>query len=109
MARFSLACTEVFKKDDQWEEKTEWINCIAWGYTAKKCEKIVKGSLVNVTGKMQTRKWEKDGITHYKTEVVADTVTLLDPKKAAAATAGSADDIGDPEIDGGAFNEDDPF
>ena len=31
-----------------------------------------------VEGKLRTRKWEKDGVERYTTEILADEMTLLD-------------------------------
>ena len=33
--------------------------------------------LLFIEGKIQTRSWEKDGTTHYITEIVADVVELF--------------------------------
>jgi single-strand DNA-binding protein len=35
---------------------------------------------VYIEGKLQTRSWEKDGITHYMTEIVASDVQFLGDK-----------------------------
>jgi single-strand DNA-binding protein len=54
------------------KEQTEWHRVIimneALGVVAEKYLK--KGSKVYLEGKLQTRKWEKDGATHYATEIL---------------------------------------
>lgn len=79
--KFSIATSEKWKDKQSGEkkEKTEWHNIVAWGKLAEIVgEYASKGRLVYVTGKLQTSSWEKDGATHYKTEIVADNVILLD-------------------------------
>lgn len=61
------------------EKQTEWHSVIAWDKTAENVGKFLKkGSLVAVDGRLQTRKWDKNGQTQYKTEVVATAVKFLD-------------------------------
>ena len=59
VASFSLACSE--KRGG--EESTEWVNIVAWEKLAEICgQYLVKGSLVFISGKLQTRKWQdRDG------------------------------------------------
>lgn len=82
VARFSLATSESFKKDDQWENKTEWHNIICFGKTADRAEKLSKGENVYIEGKIQTSSWEKEGEKKYKTEIIANTIMALTKKEA---------------------------
>ena len=60
-------------------EQTEWHRVVLWRGLADVVEKYVrKGSKVYVEGKLRTRKWEKDGIDRYTTEIQADSLTMLD-------------------------------
>lgn len=83
ICNFSIATSEK-RKNEKGEvtEKTEWHSIVALGKTAEICtEYLSKGSLVYIEGKLQTRNWEKDGVTHYKTEVLAQSVQFLESKK----------------------------
>ena len=82
VANFSLATSEKFKnKLGEMVETTEWHNIVIWGKLAEVVEKWVhKGDLIYIEGKMRTRSWEKDGITHYATEIPADVMTMLGSK-----------------------------
>jgi single-strand DNA-binding protein len=82
-ASFTVATTERWKgKDGQMQEATEWHRVTAWRRLAEICgEYLAKGSRVYIEGKLQTRKWEKDGVTHYTTEIVAREMKLLSPKQ----------------------------
>lgn len=81
VARLNLATSEKYKKDGQLVEKTEWHNVVAWDQLATLCEKYLrKGSLIYVRGKLSTREYEKDGVKHKATEVVANQIKFLDTK-----------------------------
>ena len=72
IANFSIAVSETWKDKATGEkkEKTEWINCVAFGRTAEICgEYLTKGKQVYIEGKMQTDKYEKDGVTKYSTKI----------------------------------------
>lgn len=79
IANFSLATNETYKdKQGVKHEKVEYHNCVAYRKLAEIIgEYLKKGSQVYIEGKLQTRKWEKDGITRYSTEIVADTMQML--------------------------------
>ena len=79
-ARFSLATSEAWrdKETGQKTEKVEWHKIVAFGGLAEVCEKYIeKGMLIYVEGKLQTRSWEKDGVTRYTTEIIARQIKML--------------------------------
>lgn len=84
VAKFPLATTErgrTLQNGTQIPERTEWHNIVAWRGLADVSEKYIrKGTQLYVEGKIQTRNWEKDGVKHYITEIVADTINLLGKK-----------------------------
>lgn len=81
VARFSLATSDrarTLANGTLVPERTEWHNIVAWRGLAELAEKYIrKGSQVYVEGKIQTRTWEKEGVKHYITEVLAETINLL--------------------------------
>lgn len=83
VCNFSLAVDESYKsKDGQKVDKTEWINCVAWRKLGEICgQYLTKGSLVAVSGKMQTRKWQdSNGQDRYTTEILLDEMRMLGGK-----------------------------
>ena len=80
VANLSLATSENYK-NKQWERvtQTEWHDVVLWRGLAEVAEKYLKkGSSVYVEGKLRTNKWvDKDENTRYKTEVLADKLTML--------------------------------
>ncbi len=80
VANFSLATTENYKnKEGERVSQTEWHNIVLWRGLAEIAEKYLKkGSSVYIEGKIKTRRWEdKEGITKYSTEILADNMTML--------------------------------
>src|SRR5690606_30192437 len=80
VANFSLATSESYKDRVTGERKevTEWHNVVLWRGVAEIAQKYLhKGDLVYIEGKLRTRCWEKEGVTRYTTEVVADNMTML--------------------------------
>ena len=68
-------------KDKEGSRPTDFISFVAWGATAKVlAEHTAKGSLVGLEGELRTRSYEKDGQTHYVTEVLVNKVNLLESK-----------------------------
>ena len=63
------------------KDNTDFINCIAWSKTAEiLAQYTLKGSLVAIEGRLQTRSYDSNGSTKYVTEVVCDGLTLCDSK-----------------------------
>lgn len=73
---FSLATTESWrdKQTGDRREKTEWHNVVIFNEgIAKVAEQYCKkGSKIYVEGQLRTRKWEKDGVERYTTEIVLE-------------------------------------
>lgn len=82
VASFTLATNESWtSQTGEKQERTEWHKIVAWRKLAEICQEYVqKGSLLYVEGKLQTRNYEKDGVKHYITEIVANNIGLLDRK-----------------------------
>ena len=82
-ASFSLATTEKFKnKAGEMVSNTEWHNIVVWGALSDVAEKYLKkGSQIYLEGKIKTSSWEdKSGAKRYKTEIYADSFTMLGVK-----------------------------
>lgn len=74
---FSLATSEGYGDS----QNTEWHSVVAWDKTADFLAQYADaGRLASVVGRLKTRTYEKDGVTHRVTEVVAHSVQLLDKK-----------------------------
>jgi single-strand DNA-binding protein len=85
IANFSIATTDRYKDAaDNWQDKTEWHNLVAFKRTAEIIRDYVKkGSKLYVEGKIQTRSWDdkETGAKRYKTEILVNELALLDSGK----------------------------
>jgi single-strand DNA-binding protein len=91
VANFTLATSESYKDKTTGDKKeiTEWHNIVLWRGLAEVAQKYLhKGDMVYVEGKLRTRSWEKEGVTRYTTEVVADNMTMLSTKGSGNSNAG---------------------
>lgn len=80
---FSVAVSRSYTKaEGERTEVTDWFNVVAWGRLAEICSQyLTKGSTVYVEGRLETRSWEGDnGQKHYRTELVANDVNILERK-----------------------------
>jgi len=80
---FSVATSRTWvTTDGERREATEWFNVVAWRELAEICHQyLTKGSRVYIEGRLQTRSWETpDGQRHFRTEIVADEMILLDDR-----------------------------
>jgi single-strand DNA-binding protein len=86
---FSVATSRRWKDQatGDMKEQTEFHNCVAWAKLAQTVSTYCrKGSKVYVEGRLQTRSWDDpQGQKKYRTEIVAESVILLDRKSDAPA------------------------
>lgn len=84
VVNFSIATSEQWtdKNTGDRQEKTEWHRIVVFGKQAEICEKYLsKGSQIYIEGRLQTRNYEKDGQTHYITEIVVNNFQFLGGKQ----------------------------
>jgi single-strand DNA-binding protein len=81
VATFTLAVNRDFKGENG-EREADFINVVLWRQAAENLANWAKkGSLVGVTGRIQTRNYDnQQGQRVYVTEVVADRFQLLESK-----------------------------
>lgn len=80
VARVRLATTERMfnRQTNETTEHTEWHTITLWRGLAEVVDKYVrKGSQIYIEGRLRSREWERDGVKHYATEIVADDMKLL--------------------------------
>nr|DAK39454.1 MAG TPA: Single strand binding protein [Caudoviricetes sp.] len=84
VANISIATSETWndKNTGEKREKTEWHRVTAYRRAAEIIGQYTrKGSKLYVEGKLQTRKWtDNNGVDRYTTEIIADSVQLLDSR-----------------------------
>ncbi len=88
-ARIRLATTErVYNKEEnKSRDITEWHSITFWRGLADVVDRYVrKGSQLYIEGKLRTRKYEKNGVKHYATEIVGEELKMLGRKEASPAS-----------------------
>jgi single-strand DNA-binding protein len=86
----ALATSEKWTdKAGEKQEKSEWHNLVFYRRLAEiAAEYLKKGSQIYIEGKLATRKWEKDGVTRYSTEIIVNEMTMLGGKSAGDTGSG---------------------
>ena len=74
VARFSLAVTRQFKRDE-----ADFINCVAFGKQAETiAQYLTKGSQIAVTGNIRTGSYDaQDGSKRYTTDVLIESFEFV--------------------------------
>lgn len=83
VATFSVATNLVWKdQEGNQKDQTDWHRVVAWRKTAEIASNYLKkGNQVHIEGRLQTRSWnDKNNVTHYMTEVIADNLVLIGGK-----------------------------
>lgn len=108
VCNLSIATSEEWKDKQSGEKKqnTEWHRVVFYKGIAEVAGKYLKkGSQVYIEGKLKTRKWNKDGVDHYTTEIIGDKMELLGSK-------GEREEEPTPQtqpVDHKSFDDDIPF
>ncbi len=83
MTCFSLGVERIrVGSDGERREVVDWFNVVAWRRLAEICAQYLRqGSRVYVEGRLEARSWEDpQGVRHYRTEVVANDMIMLDSR-----------------------------
>ena len=84
VTNFTIATSEQWKdKQGVKQEKSEFHNCVAYRKLSEIIQQYMKkGSQIYIEGKLQTDKYEKDGVTKYSTKIIVNELTMLGGKAA---------------------------
>lgn len=96
-ATFPLATSETYtNQQGETITSTEWHNIVLWRALAEVAEKTVKkGVQVYVVGKIKTRSYvDKEGNNKYITEILADTMMVIEKKPGQSNYKGKSDTSG---------------
>jgi single-strand DNA-binding protein len=114
VTNISVATSEAWKdkQTGEQQERTEWHRITFYKRLAEvAAEYLRKGSQVYVEGRLRTRTYEKEGQTHYATEIIADNMQMLGSRPAGQTGGGGARGSA-PARESGAepgFDDDIPF
>lgn len=91
LAKFTLA-TDRWKKKGE-EQPPDWHRITAWSRLAEICaQHLTKGKQVMIEGRIEYGSYEKDGVKHYTTDIIAENLEMLGRRgeDESAAPAGAA-------------------
>ena len=83
ICKIAVATSETWndKNTGEKREKTEWHRITSFGKQAETVEKhFSKGMQIYVEGKLQTSQYEKNGVTHYSTDIIMDKFLFIGNK-----------------------------
>ncbi|MCY4182560.1 MAG: single-stranded DNA-binding protein [Gammaproteobacteria bacterium] len=92
VANVTIATGESWKDRNTGEqqERTEWHRVVFFSRLAEIVgQYLKKGSKVYVEGRLQTRSYEREGVTRYTTEIVANEMQMLDSRGGAGDGGGA--------------------
>ena len=91
VARFTIAIDSGYGDN----KRTDFPSIVVFGKMAEVVEKYLKkGSQVAVQGRLQTGSYEKNGVRHYTTDIIASNIEFLGkPKQDSNASISEQNDI----------------
>ena len=89
--RVTVAVNRRYKTQNG-EREADFITVVVWGRLAETLASYAsKGSLISLDGEIRTRKYDKDGQTHYVTEVLCSSFQLLESRAQRAVRENNPD------------------
>ena len=80
VARATLAVNRRYKGQNG-DRETDFVNLVVWGKLAETMASYAsKGSLISLDGEIRTRRYEKNGVMQYVTEVLCQSFQLLESR-----------------------------
>ena len=81
LCNITLAVNRQYR-NQKGEVDTDFVHCTLWRKTAENTSTFCKkGSLIGITGRIQTRSYDQQGKRMYVTEVVAENVRFIGPRR----------------------------
>lgn len=100
VCRVTVAVNRRFKAENG-EREADFLPAVFWGKLAETLASYAnKGSLISLDGELRTRRYEKDGQTHYVTEIMGQSFQLLESRAQRAMRENNgAEDLADLVLD----------
>ncbi len=91
VCKFSIAINRRKKSGDEWVEEVHFFDIVVWGRQGEALNQyLVKGKQVAIEGELRQNRWEQDGQSRSKVEIVANNLQLLGGNTGNASGMGSA-------------------
>lgn len=111
VCRLRIATSRNFTdKQGNRQEETAWHRVDAWGKLAEICgQYLSKGRQVYIEGRLKYGSYEKDGVKHYTTDIVAENMQMLGGGGAGGGNRAQEPEPGFGPPEGGVPEDDIPF
>lgn len=78
VSNFSIAVNKSIKKGNEWENEASFFDVNLWGGAAENLSKhLKKGKQIAIEGSLKQSRWLKDGKSHSRISVEAQSIQLL--------------------------------
>lgn len=78
ITRFSVAVNRRKKQGDDWIEEASFFDIVLWGKLGEAIIKyLIKGKQLAIEGELRQNRWEQDGQSRSKVEIIANNIQLL--------------------------------
>ena len=78
VCKFSLAVNRKKRSGDQWTDEVSYFDVVLWGKQGEALQQYLsKGKQVAVSGELRQNRWEQDGQSRSKVEIIANNLQLL--------------------------------
>jgi len=78
VCKFAIAVNRKKKQGDEWVEEASFIDIVLWGRSGETLNQyLLKGKQVAIEGELHQNRWEQEGQSRSKIEVMASNVQLL--------------------------------
>ena len=74
----SIATKTSWKKDGEWQSRTEWHRAIVWGRLGEFAKPLTKGAHLQIEGELRSREYEKNSVKCRVWEIRTDSILKLD-------------------------------
>jgi len=90
VCKFALAVNKRRKQGEQWVDEANFFDIVLWGRSGETLNQyLVKGKQVAVEGELHQNRWEQEGQSRSKVEIMANNVQLLGGGPGGSGASGS--------------------
>jgi single-strand DNA-binding protein len=90
VCKFAIAVNKRRKQGEQWVEEANFFDIVLWGRNGESLNQyLIKGKQIAVEGELHQNRWEQDGQSRSKIEIIANNVQLLGGNSGAQGSSGS--------------------
>lgn len=87
-SNFRIAVDRNYKQNNEWKKDTLFVRVVTWEALAKRVSDFMKkGNLIFVEGRLQIQASEKNGQKTWFTDIIANSVILLEKKTISVDTS----------------------